>query len=139
MISQISRYSCIYDTLNKAKEEMDEECEDILSWITDIIENPERNKRSNCEICASNHKLELHHIRGRKHGDEIITVCYECHKELTNKQRLWDGSWYDSNAENKDAFLKRGLIDVCELRYEKTGNELCKKFSEQLTEGFSYG
>ena len=37
-----------------------------------------------------------------------------------------------------DAFLVLGLIDICELKYQKTGKEIFKIFSEKLTEGFNY-
>ena len=138
MTSEISISTEIYDSINKAKEIMDSEYEDALKWITDIIENSQRSKQKECEICNSNKKLEQHHIRGRKHGNETITVCKECHETLTENQRLWDRSWLNPNAENKDAFLERGLIDICELKYEKTGQEIFKRIAEQLKRGFSY-
>jgi len=120
MNSEISISNEIYDPINKAKEILDKENQDALEWITDIKENPNRPKRNECEICNhSNKKLELHHVRGNKHGNETITVCQECHETLTENQRLWDRSWLNPNAENKDAFLKRGLIDICNLKYEK--------------------
>jgi len=126
MTSEISISNEIYDSIYKAKEILNKEYQDALDWITDIIENPNRPKRNECEICNhSNKKLELHHVRGNKHGNETITVCQECHETLTQNQRLWDRSWLNPNAENKDAFLKRGLIDICELKYKK----LVKKFS----------
>jgi len=138
MTSEISISIEIYDSIYKAKEIMDNEYEDALKWITDIIENPNRPKRNECEICNSNKKLEQHHIRGRKHGNETITVCHECHDILTVNQRLWDRSWFDPNAENNEVFLQRGLIDICELKYEKTGREIFKRIAEELKRGFSY-
>ena len=138
MIEQISLSAYLFDALYKAKEIQDTEYQETLEWITDIIENPERHKNRECEICSSNKKLEQHHIRGRKHGNESITVCYDCHKQLSIKQRLWGKSWLDANSDNRDAFLIRGLIDVCELKYQKTGREIFKIFSEKLTEGFRY-
>jgi len=140
MIAQISLSvsSKIYDSIFKAKDIMDSKYEDTLAWITDIIENPNRPKKNECEICKSNKKLERHHVRGNKHGNETITVCHECHETLTVNQRLWDRSWLDSNSENKDAFLIRGLIDICELKYAKTGQEIFKRIAEELTRGFSY-
>ncbi|MGP6207904.1 HNH endonuclease signature motif containing protein [Cuniculiplasma sp. SKW3] len=138
MINQILLSSKIYDSLIKAKETMDNEYQETFNWITDIIENENRPKYNECEICGSSKKLELHHARGRKHGNETITVCQECHKILTDKQRLWDSSWLDPNAENKGAFLILGLIDVCELKHQRTGKEIFKRFAEKLTEGFAY-
>jgi len=139
MTSEISISSKIFDSIFRAKEILDSEYEDALDWITDIIENPNRPKRNECEICShSNKKLELHHVRGKKHGNETITVCQECHEILTTKQRLWHTSWLDPNAENKDAFLKRGLIDICDLKYKKTSKEIFELITEELTRGFSY-
>jgi len=138
MIAQISLSSKIYDSINKAKETLDREYQDASDWITDIKENPNRPKKNECEICNSDKKLEQHHVRGNKHGNEIITVCHECHEILTANQRLWDRSWLDSNSENKGAFLEIGLIDICDLKYEKTGQEIFKRIAEQLKRGFSY-
>ena len=138
MIEQISLSGKLIDALYKAKEKMDNEYQEALEWITDIIENENRPKYDQCEICSSTKNLEQHHIRGHKHGNECITVCQECHKTLTDKQRLWDRSWLDPDSENRDAFLIRGLIDVCELIYEKTSKEIFKIFSDILTGIFSY-
>ena len=138
MNTKISLSSKFYDAPYKAKETMDKEYQETLEWIMDIIANENRPEYSECEICRSNKKLEQHHLRGRKHGNECITVCQECHKELTNKQRLWDRSWLDPDSDNKDAFLIRGFIDVCELKYQQTRKEIFKIFPKILTEGFSY-
>jgi hypothetical protein len=138
MTSEISISIEIYDSIYKAKEILNKEYQDAFDWITDIIENPNRPKRNECEICNSNKKLELHHVRGNKHGNETITVCHDCHEILTNKQRLWGSSWLNPNAENKDAFLKKGLIDICELKYKKTGKEIFTLITDELTRGYSY-
>jgi len=138
MIAQISLSCEIYDSIFRAKEIMDREYQNALDWITDIIENPDRPKRNECEICNSNKKLEQHHVRGHKHGNETITVCKKCHDTLTVNQRLWNASWLDPNVENKDAFLERGVIDILELKYEKTGQEILKLIAEELKRGFSY-
>jgi len=139
MIAQISLSSKIYDSISKSKETLDREYQDALDWITDIKENPKRDKMNKCEICGhSDGKLELHHVRGIKHGNETITACQECHEILTYKQNSWDRSWLNPNAENKDAFLEKGLIDICELKYEKTGKEIYKLISKNLLRGFSY-
>ncbi|MEM3502850.1 MAG: HNH endonuclease signature motif containing protein [Nitrososphaeria archaeon] len=135
---QISSSQNIYDALFKSKETVDMEYEDVRNWVTDILENPDREKHESCEICGSDKQLELHHIRGRKHGTECITVCKECHKTLTDNQRLWDRSWLDHESENNESFLIRGLIDVCKLKYEKTQIEIYRLFAEKLTERFSY-
>ena len=138
MISQISLSGEIFDALYKAKENEDREFESAENWLTDIIENADREKRESCEICDSCKQLEVHHVRGRKFGNEVITACGQCHKTLTNNQKLRDKSWLDSNSENKNSFLKLGFIDICNLKFDKTGIEIYKRFAEKLTEGFSY-
>ena len=139
MISESSLSNEIYEAIYKSKEIEDREYEEALEWMTEIKENPDRAKRTYCEICGhSDGKLEVHHVRGRKYGNERITVCKDCHKILTDNQRLWDKSWLDTDAENKDAFLIRGLIDICKLKYEKSGEEIYSLMVEKLTEGFSY-
>jgi len=149
MIAQITLSSKIYDSIFKAKdimdseyentkERLDKEYEDALKWIIEIIENPKRSKQKECEICHSNKKLEQHHVRGRKHGNEIITVCHECHETLTVNQRSWDRSWLDPNAENKEVFLVSGFIDISELKYKKTGQQFFDIIAKQLKRGFSY-
>jgi len=139
MLSQISLSTKIYDLIFRAKEMIDRECQNALDWVSDIIENPDRHKRNECEICNhSNKKLEQHHVRGKKHGNETITVCQECHETLTKNQRLWDTSWLNPNAENKDAFLERGLIDIFDLKYRKTGQEIFLLIADELKRGFSY-
>jgi len=139
MISGTSKSSKIYDSISKSKETLDREYQDALDWIMDIVENPKRDKMNKCEICGhSDGKLELHHVGRKKHSNKTITACQECHETLTNKQRLWDSSWLDPNAVNKDAFLIIGLIDICKLKSEKTGKEIFKLIAEELTRGFSY-
>ncbi len=138
MITTVSVHSKIFEAIFRAKEKIDSEYEDTIEWITDITNNSDRPKYAECEICSSNKKLEQHHVRGRKHGNECITVCLECHKTLTGKQRLWDRSWLNTDAEDKDPFLIHGLIDICVLKYFKTDYEIYQKIADILTEVYSY-
>lgn len=138
MISTLSTQDRIFKAIYEATEALFSECEQVLEWITDITKNSERPKYAECEICSLNKKLEQHHVRGRKHGNECITVCSECHKTLTDKQRLWDRSWSNPDSQYKDSFLIRGLIDIFFLKHSKTGCEIYQKIAEILTKGFSY-
>lgn len=138
MITQLSTQSKIFEAVYRANEQIDREYKDALDWITDIIINQYRSKLNECEICGSNNKLELHHVRGRKHGNECITVCYECHRSLSSKQKLWPQEWLHDNSDYTESFLIRGLIDVYELKYRKTGQEIYGKIAEILTEEFTY-
>ena len=130
MISLISLSNEIFEALYRAREIEDREFEEVLEWITDIVENPDRPKLNYCEICGhSDNNLEKHHVRGRKYGNECITACLECHKVLTDKQRLW-------NYDNPENLLTRGLNDIFELKYSKTGIELFKRTEDNLTASF---
>jgi hypothetical protein len=126
LISKISISCTILEGIFRAKEIIDSEYQEANDWITDILENEHRVKKSECEICNSNKKLEVHHIRGRSHGNEVMTVCLECHRILTNRQRLW-------NYQNSEILLEMGIIDICELKHEKTGIGIYKLIAESLT------
>lgn len=41
-----------------------------------------------CVVCGKRNPflLELHHIAGQKHHDDLAIVCRNCHRELTNQQ-----------------------------------------------------
>ena len=130
MISSIDLSSNIFEALYRAREIEDRESERALEWITDVIKNPDRPKLNYCEICnRSDSNLEKHHVRGRKYGNECITVCSECHKVLTDKQRLW-------NYDNPENLLTRGLIDIFELKHSKREIELFKLTEDNLTASF---
>ena len=126
MISKISISSKIFEALFRAKETIDGDFQEVNDWITDILKNEHRTKKDDCEICSSPKKLEVHHIRGRKYGNEVMTLCLECHRKLTDKQRLW-------NYQNPENLLERGIIDICELKHEKTGMGIYKLIAEDLT------
>ena len=42
-----------------------------------------------CVICGEDnpHCLELHHIAGKSYGDELCTVCRNCHRKLSDDQK----------------------------------------------------
>ncbi len=126
MISKISISSTIFEAIFRAKETIESEYKEANDWITDILDNDNRDRKNECEICRSPGKLEMHHIRGRSYGNEAITVCLECHRTLTDRQRLW-------NCLNSEILLLRGIIDICELKHERTGIGIYKLIAEYLT------
>ncbi len=137
MKNQYYAKNIIYDSFYKANETINKENEKALTWITDIIENPNRDKKDRCEICGSPENLQVHHVRGRKNGNEVITVCIICHQELTRNQNLWDKRCLDGDPGN-DWCLVLGLINILKLKYEKTGIEIYKITAENLKESFHY-
>lgn len=42
-----------------------------------------------CTICGENnpHTLELHHIAGQAYDDELVPVCRNCHRKLSDDQK----------------------------------------------------
>ncbi len=57
----------------------------------------QRARRDRCELCGSNHRLQVHHIKSRGAGgddapDNLICLCYVCHRKahdgLITRERL---------------------------------------------------
>lgn len=47
------------------------------------------NNHPACVICGEDnpHCLELHHIPGQAYGDDLCTVCRNCHRKLSDDQK----------------------------------------------------
>jgi hypothetical protein len=58
--------------------------------------------------------LELHHIAGRQNHDEVVIVCRNCHRKLTNEQhdRAPPGSGEPTEQLAKDGHYLSGLADL---------------------------
>jgi len=110
------------------RDRVEKEIESAEKWVNQIIiqtYEQSKIKAENCGICGcTDRKREQHHVAGRKHDYRIITVCTECHDELTRRQKLWDARWWKENQPDnvKQAFLIQGIHDILELRAKKTGD-----------------
>lgn len=91
-----------------------------------------------CEICEGEGN-ELHHIAGEKHGYHTITVCRECHRTLSNRQKLWDARWWkpDQPDHVRKAFLLQGISDILRLKTRKTHDKGYEMLADNLTEAIS--
>lgn len=71
-----------------------------------------------CVLCGRSGPLEAHHIAGRRHGEQVIKVCPQCHQRLTERQDLWDPRWQSAGRSSPLdlSFLLRGYIDILEER-----------------------
>ena len=88
-----------------------------------------------CLICFFNENpliIEKHHVAGRKNSDLTISVCPNCHRELSNRQREWNQIWTKDNNSDKIklAFLLRGQSDVLDLLSKKQ-----RELSNKLLQG----
>lgn len=91
-----------------------------------------------CGICGRE-GVELHHIAGEKHSYHSIKVCLDCHRVLSDKQKLWDARWWHGNQPEhlKQAFLFQGISDVLRLKSRKTLNPTYERLADLLTEAIS--
>lgn len=101
-----------------------------MKWIDDIIE-----KGGYCVICGYSDNLiilEKHHIAGRNNSDITITVCPNCHRELSRKQESWDKDWNkeDNPLKLKLAFFLKGRSEVLRLMAKQD-----KIFSDDILKG----
>ena len=99
-------------------------------WVDYIIQ-----KGCYCCICGCNDNpliLEEHHISGKSNSNLTITVCPNCHKKLTIKQKSWDKDWKKNNNSPKQklAFILRGKSDILRIMSEQ-----CKELSDKILAG----
>ena len=69
-----------------------------------------------CCICGDMDPrvLEEHHIAGRKHSTLTVTLCGNCHRKLSRKQRSYPNCWLQPHLSPLKciAFTLRGLADI---------------------------
>jgi hypothetical protein len=56
--------------------------------------------------------LELHHIAGRQTHDEVVIICRNCHRKLTNEQHDHVPPGEPTEQLAKDAHYLSGLADL---------------------------
>ncbi len=90
---------------------------------------------SRCVVCGENDPscLELHHLRGRKFGDELVAVCRNCHRKLSDTQKDHPkplGS--EPSFEECLAHFLLGIADLLELlvrKFRELAQQLLAKLS----------
>ena len=106
--------------LGKAAETARDDFEDRLNeasaWVEWVRAGAPNSK--GCVVCRSVAKTELHHVAGKFNSDLVVPVCERCHKKLSERQNGWDFRCVEPNnpPKLKEAFLLRGLSDLCEER-----------------------
>jgi hypothetical protein len=85
-----------------------------------------------CTFCPCNDPLalELHHIAGRGYDDELVIVCRNCHRGLSDGQKDHPPRKNDppSDAERIGHFLL-GLADLLELLVKRLREFATKLFA----------
>jgi len=83
-----------------------------------------------CVICGENDPscLELHHIPGRKFGNELAIVCRNCHRKLSDAQN--DHQWAQSDPSSVTERIVHFLHGLADL-FEQLGPQL-RKMAKQL-------
>lgn len=132
----------VNEPIGKWKEETYQTLDDITGWVNTLSSqgiDESRNKKAKCEICGSSDKRELNHIAGEKHDHRTVTLCLDCHRKLSDKQKLWDKRWEkEDQPENvKRAFFLQGLKELLELKASKTGNSNYATLADGYTETIS--
>lgn len=124
------------------KDHRAKEADAIEEWMNQLTEQDEKEAitmKDQCEICDSKEKIELHHIAGRKHDYRTVTVCRNCHDELSDEQKQWDGRWWqkDQPTPLREAFFLLGLKDILRLKAKKVHNTIYEDLASKLGEDIS--
>ena len=130
----------INSRLGILRDRNNEDIEEIERWLNDILlQNPKEAQilKERCEVCHSEEEresLELHHIAGRKHDYRTITVCKECHGQLSAEQGLRDKRWLSAEVSPnlRTAFFLQGLKDILNLKSQCIGNSHYKDLALSL-------
>lgn len=87
-----------------------------------------------CVCCGERHPmcLELHHIAGEKHHDDVSIVCRNCHRKLSDAQRDLPSAWLNESKDDSThiGFYLLGLAELLALLIETL-----RRFAHRLLEG----
>ena len=74
-----------------------------------------RTRSPRCVTCAESNPfcLELHHIAGRKHHEDLSIVCRNCHRKLTDLQK--DHAPEGTEPMGLLATIGHYLLGLCDL------------------------
>jgi len=50
----------------------------------EIVSKVKQRDLMRCVLCGSNKRLEVHHTREKPLPENLITLCYQCHKSFAN-------------------------------------------------------
>ena len=89
-----------------------------------------------CVCCGERYPmcLELHHVAGRKHHDDVSIVCRNCHRKLSDAQHDLPPEWLDESISEpaRVGYYLLGLAEMLALTIETL-----RRFAHRLLEGDS--
>ena len=94
-----------------------------------------------CVVCGEGDPscLELHHIPGRKFGDELVIVCRNCHRKLSDAQKDHTRAEADPpSVVDCIVHFLQGLADLFEQLVPQL-RKMAKQLSEKLSGDCSIG
>lgn len=89
--------------------------------------NKEARKQTRLEQLGSNHPvcvicgeddwrcLELHHLEGQAYGDDLVPVCRNCHRKLSDDQKDHPNCPPNASQSHFIGYLLLGLADFFSL------------------------
>lgn len=80
------------------------------------------SRNARCAICGEGdpHCLELHHLAGERFGDDLVPVCRNCHRKLSDDQKDHPRPvGKEPDPVEKIAHLLLGLADLLVLVAER--------------------
>jgi len=122
-------------SVHKVQEELPSESEDFSEILSLIITAHKQASRGKCTLCQlakrrSDSQLESHHIAGREHLPDALTVCLPCHNELSEKQKKWQYNKHEPHIALSSYF--HGLSDIFELLFERNKQDHLKALATEF-------
>lgn len=111
------------------------------------IEHKNMALKSECEMCGSTDRLELHHIKpialgGTNRPENLQTLCHDCHMAVHKimkipRERTRFAVAYMGNEKiikNTPAGLRRLGVDINEVRYKMQTDKKNREFLQKVAE-----
>ena len=104
----------------------------ILNLIVTAYKQVPRDECTLCQLARRRREgqLENHHIAGREHLPDALTVCLPCHNELSERQKKWQYSKHEPHIAISSYF--HGLSDIFERLFEQTKQDHFKALATEF-------
>jgi len=122
-------------SIRKVQEDSPSQPEEFTKILSLIIIAYRQAPHDGCILCQlanrrNDDRLESHHIAGREHLPDALTVCLPCHNELSEKQKKWQYSKHEPHITLSSYF--HGLSDIFELLFERNKQDHLKALATEF-------